>query len=167
MKMRIAAVGLSSVLLVGMSSQALALHAKPGEWQVTVKMDMAGMPQIPPEQLAKMRAMGIHVPMGGDAVTVTHCMTPSEAAMDKIPTMSKEHEKYCSMQNLKTVADGMSADMVCTGKVQGSGHMQVRFDSPEHYAGKVSMNIVADGRPMNSTTAFDAKWLSADCKADH
>ncbi|HTT97048.1 MAG TPA: DUF3617 domain-containing protein [Rhizomicrobium sp.] len=167
MKRRGVVLSSSMALLIGVSTQALALHAKPGEWQVTVKMDMAGLPQIPPAQLAKMRAMGIHLPVGGDAITVTHCMTPSEAAMDKIPTMAKDRQKYCSMQNLKTGPDGMSADMVCTGKVQGSGHMQVRFDSPEHYAGKVSMNVVAHGHPMSSTSMFDAKWLSADCKADH
>jgi hypothetical protein len=158
---------LGTVILAGASSTALAMHAKPGEWQVSMKMNMSGMPQIPPAQLAKMRAMGIHVPVGGDTLTVTHCMTPSEAAMDKIPAMSKEHQKYCTMQNLKTSADGMSADMVCTGKVQGGGHMQVRFDSPEHYAGKVSMAVNTNGHPMSSTSTFEATWLSADCKAGH
>jgi Protein of unknown function (DUF3617) len=167
MNIRVLPAAMSALVIAAVSCPAQAMHAKPGEWQVSVKVDMAGMPQIPPEQLAKMRAMGIHLPMGGDAVTVTHCMTPSEAAMDHIPAMSKERQKYCSMQNLKTSADGISADMVCTGKVQGSGHMSVRFDSPEHYAGKVSMNIVADGRPISSTSSFDAKWLSADCKAEH
>ncbi len=166
MTLRVLPVALGA-LMIAVSGPALALHAKPGEWQVTVKMDMAGMPQIPPEQLAKMRAMGIHLPVGGDAMTVTHCMTPEEAAMDKIPAMSKEREKYCSVQNLKTSPEGVSADVVCTGKVQGSGHMSVRFDSPERYAGKVSMNVVADGHPMNSTSTFNAQWLSAECKADH
>lgn len=164
MKMRIVLSSACALIAASASSGALAMHAKPGEWQVSLKMDMAGVPQIPPAQLAKMRAMGIHVPMGGDTVTVTHCMTPSEAAMDNIPAMPREHQKYCTMQNLKTSVDGMSADMVCTGKVQGGGHMQVRFDSPEHYAGKISMSLNANGHPMNSTSTFDAKWLSADCR---
>ena len=167
MKMRVVISSLVGLVLIGASSQALAMHAKPGEWQVSMKMDIAGMPKIPPAQLARMRAMGVHVPMGGDTVTVTHCMTPAEAAMDRIPAMAKEHQKYCSMQNMKMSADGMSADMVCTGKVQGGGHMQVRFDSPEHYAGKVTMSFNANGHPMNSSSTFEAKWLSAVCKADH
>jgi hypothetical protein len=165
--MRVVFTGLSAALLIGASTAALAMHAKPGEWQVSVKMDMAGVPQIPPAQLAKMRAMGVHVPMGGDAVTMTHCMTSSEAAMDKIQAMSKEHQKYCTMQNMRMSADGMSADMVCTGKVQGGGHMQVHFDSPEHYAGKVSMSFNTHGHPMSMTNTFEAKWLSANCKAGH
>jgi len=167
MKMPVVVLSLSAALLIGASSQALAVHAKPGEWQVTMKMDIAGMPKIPPAQLAKMRAMGVHVPMGGDTITVTHCMTPAEAAMDKIPAMSKEHQKYCNMQNMKLSADGMSADMVCTGKVQGGGHMQVRFDSPEHYAGKVTMSFNANGHPMSSSSTFEAKWLSAACTPGH
>ncbi|HVU20623.1 MAG TPA: DUF3617 domain-containing protein [Rhizomicrobium sp.] len=153
-------------LLAAGAGPALALHAKPGEWQIVMKINLSGMPEIPPAQLAKMRAMGIHLPLGGDAMTVTHCITPSEAAMDKIPAMTKDRQKYCAMQNMKTSANGMSADMICTGKVQGSGHMDVHFDSPEHYAGKVSMNVVANGHPMNSSSTFDATWLSADCKGE-
>jgi Protein of unknown function (DUF3617) len=167
MKKLVVIANLGAAILIGASSAALAMHAKPGEWQVSMKMDMAGIPQIPPAQLARMRAMGIHVPMGGDTLTVTHCITPAEAAMDRIPAMSKEHQKYCSMQNMKTSAGGMSADMVCTGKVQGGGHMEVRFDSPEHYAGKISMNFSANGHPVSSTSTFEAKWLSADCEAGH
>jgi hypothetical protein len=167
MKMQAVVLGFSVTILTGASFPAQAMHARPGEWQVSMKMDMTGMPQIPPAQLAKMRAMGIHLPVGGDTITVTHCVTPSEAAMDKIPTMAKERQKYCSMQNLKTSAVGMSADMVCAGKVQGGGHMQVRFDSPQHYAGTVSMSLNANGHPMHSTNTFDAKWLSDDCKAEH
>jgi hypothetical protein len=158
---------LAAAVLVAASGTALALHGKAGLWSVSVKVDMAGMPQIPPEQLAKMNAMGIHIPIGGDTITTTHCVTPAEAAMDKIPTMPKEHEKYCAVQNLKSSADGMSADMVCTGKVEGSGHMTFRFDSPEHYAGRVSLDAVMNGHPMKSVTSFDAHWVSADCKADH
>jgi hypothetical protein len=45
--------------------------------------------------------------------------------------------------------------------------MQVRFDSPMHYAGNVSMSFNANGRPMSTSSTFDAKWLSADCKAEH
>jgi Protein of unknown function (DUF3617) len=167
MTSRIFTTGLAAVVLVAASSSALALHGKAGLWSVSVKVDMAGMPQIPPEQLAKMNAMGIHIPMGGDTITTTHCVTPAEAAMDKIPTMSKEHQKYCAVQNLKSSADGMSADMICTGKVEGNGHMTFHFDSPEHYVGSGSLNAVVNGHPMKSSTSFEARWVSAECKADH
>ena len=167
MNTRVIAIAVGALMAGAFANPALALHAKPGEWQVSVKMSMAGMPQIPPKQLAQMRAMGIHLPVGGDAVTMTHCLTPEEAAIDHLPAMSKEHQKYCTMQNLKTAADGISADMVCTGKVQGNGHMSVRFDTPEHYVGNVSMNVIADGHPMNSASTFEATWLSAECKAEH
>jgi hypothetical protein len=149
---------------MGGYTQALAMHAKPGDWQVSVKMDIAGMPQMPPAQMAKLHSMGGHLPMSVNSITMTHCMTAAEAAMDRIPAMPQVHQKYCSMQNIQTSSDGMSADMVCTGKVQGGGHMQVHFDSPEHYAGKVSMHFNANGHPVSTSSTFEAKWISAACK---
>jgi hypothetical protein len=151
-----------SVFAIG--GTALAAHGKPGLWQVSVRIDSTGMPKLSPAQMAQMRAMGIRMPMG-NTITTTHCMTAAEVAMDKIPAMTHEHEKYCSMQNMKSTADSMSADLVCTGKIQGGGHLSIHFDSPEHYAGQVTMNPAASGHPVKSSSSFDARWLSADCKA--
>jgi hypothetical protein len=158
--------GLAVLSLTATSGAALAMHVKPGLWQVSVKMDMPGMPQIPPEQLAKMKALGIHVPVGGDAITSTHCVTAAEATMDKMPDMGRAHSKDCAIQNMKMSGDGMSADMVCAGKMQGTGHMAFHVDSPEHYSGRITTDGVADGHPIKSTTLIDARFVSAVCKAD-
>ena len=57
------------------------------------------------------------------------------------------------------------ADMVCDAKdVKGGGHFALVYDSPEHYAGKVTMDAVAEGHPVKTTMSFEAHWISADCK---
>jgi hypothetical protein len=158
---------LAALGLIASSGAALAMHVKPGLWQVSVKIDMPGMPQLSPDQLAKMKALGIHVPVGGDAITTTHCVTAAEATMDKMPDMGRAHSKECTIQNMSMTGGGMSADMVCTGKMQGrSGHIAFHVDSPEHYSGRITMSGVVDGAPKASSTTIDAKFVSADCKAD-
>jgi len=169
MKSGVISVSLGVLAAVALSGAAFAGHGKVGLWQITTKMDMGNvMAQIPPEQAAKMKAMGIHIP-NNNSFTVTHCMTADEVAMDKLPKLSRPgHESDCDMQNLKTSGQTVSADMVCHGKdVQGTGHFALTYDSAEHYAGKMTMNMVTNGQPMSSTTSFEAHWISADCKAPH
>jgi hypothetical protein len=150
-------------LVVLTSGAAWAGHGKVGLWQITTKMDMSGMPQIPPEQMAKMKAMGIHLPVN-NTFTTEHCMTAEEVAMSTPPDMSRHGKQECKMQNLKTNGQSMSADMVCTGEANGSGHFSVIYDSPEHYSGKMAMNVAVHGQAMASTTSFEGQWISAACK---
>jgi hypothetical protein len=146
-----------------MVSAAWAGHGKVGLWQVTIKMDMAGMPQIPPEQMAKMKAMGIKLPMN-DTFTTEHCMTAEEVAMSKPPEMPNHGKQECKIQNMKTDGQSVSADMICTGKANGGGHFKFTYDTPEHYSGKVSTNVMIHGHAMASTASFEGRWISARCK---
>jgi hypothetical protein len=139
---------------------AAADHGKAGLWNVTVTRNMAGMPdmpKLPPEAQAAMRAHG----MGGHSMTVQHCMTPQEVKDDH-PHM--RNEQACKMSNVKTGAGLFSADLSCSGMMQGSGRVEFVFDSPEHYSGKQSMTGTSQGHPVNETTTFDAHWVGADCK---
>jgi hypothetical protein len=154
-------------VLASAATPALAAHGKAGLWQITTTMNMPNLAaQIPPAQLAQMRAHGIKLPTGS-SVTVTHCMTPQEVVMDKPPSMPSRHGEECKMQNLKTIGQAMSADMVCSGKdMQGTGHLQISYDTAEHYAGKMSFNAVAHGHPMAITNSFEGRWMSASCGAE-
>ncbi len=160
--------GAVALSIVAVSSAALAFagHGKPGLWQITTKMDMGGMPHLTPEQAARMKAMGMHISTN-NTFTITHCTTPQEAAMFKPPPMGRPgHEPQCKMQNMKTDGSSVSADMVCDTKdVKGGGHFALTYDSPEHYTGKITMSTDIHGHHTASSTSFEAKWLSADCKA--
>jgi hypothetical protein len=140
---------------------------KAGLWEVTTHADLGGaMASLTPDQRAKMKAAGINIP--NDATfTMTHCVTPEEAGQFKPPPMGRMgHDKDCRVENLKTTSNGATADLVCDGAhMKGGGHFSIAYDSPEHYAGKVVMDGVAGGHPIKSSVSFEAKWLSADCKA--
>src|SRR6185437_7048753 len=94
-------------------------------------------------------------------MTVQHCMTQEEVNADH-PAM--RNEKECKLSNVKIGGNAFSADMVCTGEMQGTGHAEFVFDSPEHYTGKTTMVGTADGHPINNTTAMEGRWIGADCK---
>ena len=65
----------------------------------------------------------------------------------------------------KTNVSGQSysADMGCTGPLNGTSHFTITYDTPEHYSGASIFKSTAGGQPMNTTTKFEGKWLKADC----
>ena len=151
---------------------ALAGHGKAGLWQISVTMDMPGMqmPQMPdmssmpPEVQARMKAMQLQ--MSNHNISLQHCMTAQEVTMDKPDFSHMQRNKDCSMENMKVSGHSFSGDMVCkNGDFVGNGHMQVTFDSDEHYSGENNITGTAHGHPMNMHETFDGKWISADCGA--
>ena len=147
--------------VVALPLAAVASHGKVGLWDVTVTMKMENAPQIPPDQLAKMKAMGITVP-NNNTMTVQHCMTAAEVAADKPPQM--QHNKDCTMQNIKQSGNNYSADMVCSGAdMTGNGHFSVSYDSDAHYAGKMTFSGTSHGHLTAMTNVFEGRWVSASC----
>jgi len=141
---------------------ALAAHGKAGLWEITTHMSMPGMSaQIPPEAMARMKAMGIQMP-GNQTFTAQHCMTADEVAQDKPPPMRNQQD--CTMSNFTHDAHTVNVDMVCKGEnMDGQGHVTMIYDSDEHYSGTYTFTGTAHGHPANMTTSFEGKWISADC----
>lgn len=143
---------------------ALASHGKVGLWNVTITTNMGGaaMPDLshlPPEALAAMRAHG--VTMNGNTMSVQHCMTQEEVNADR-PNMG--NMKTCQMSNVVSSNSRFSADVVCTGNMAGKGHVDFTFDSADHYTGKTTLVGTMEGHPVNTSTAMEGRWVSADCK---
>ncbi|HUJ47721.1 MAG TPA: DUF3617 domain-containing protein [Rhizomicrobium sp.] len=165
---RILIAGCGIAALAVAAVPAIAGHGKAGLWDVTVTLDMAGMPnmpdmsKLPPQAQAAMRARG--VTMGGHTVTAQHCMTQAQVDANGPPPM-RQQRKECTVSNMKTGPGTYSADMTCAGNVTGTGHIQVSWDSPEHYAGKTTISgTTSNGHPFSSTTSFEGHWVGADCK---
>ena len=141
---------------------AIASHRKAGLWNVTVTTNVGGMPdmsKLPPEAQAAMRARG--VTMNGNTMTVQHCMTQEEVEADH-PEM--HNMKECRMLNVQAGANRFTADFMCSGQMQGNGHVEFVFDSPEHYTGRTTMMGATMGHPVNMTTTMEGRWVGADCK---
>lgn len=156
----IASVGL--VVAVAVPLAAVASHGKVGLWEITSHMSMPNMSaNIPPEALARMKAMGMSMP-GNQTFTSQHCMTAEEVASEKPPTPRSNSD--CTMANMSHDAHNFTADMTCSSeRMQGHGHVAVSFDSDEHYSGTYTFTGTAEGHPQNMTYNFEGRWISADC----
>ena len=121
---------------------------------------MPDMSKLPPEALARMRAMGMS--MTGNSITSQHCMTAEEVASDT-PHLDSRQSDNCAMSNVVHQGNSMSADMSCHGNFSGSGHVRITYDSDSHYAGEMTMTGTVNGQLMNREQKFDGQWISADC----
>lgn len=155
-------IGTAYALLL--SPAALAAHGKVGTWEVTTKMSgmpaMPDMSKLPPAVQARMKSHGVQMNAGG-GITAKFCMTEDQVKNDK-PQLTRPNSP-CKVQNMKVTGNTFSADMVCTGAMNGKGHMDMTFDSAEHYSGHQTMTMTVNGQTMTHDMYMDAKWLSATC----
>lgn len=164
--MRVFVIGAACAVLL--APAAFAGHGKVGTWQVTTKMggmdnSMAKMPdmsKMPPEVQARMKAHGMQMNPGG-GMTTKYCMTEEQVKNDK-PQLTRP-DSPCKVVNMVVKGNTFSADIVCTGEMNGKGHTEMTFDSPEHYSGHQTMTMTREGRTMTHEMFMDAKWLSPTC----
>jgi hypothetical protein len=126
----------AAALALLMPGAALASHGKAGLWSTSSTMATNGMPPR--------------------TNTATYCMTQAQVNSDK-PPPSENHD--CTMVNARTSGHTMSADMVCKGSFNATGHFETTYDSDTHYTAKISMQV--QGMSMNTTV--DGHWLKTDC----
>ncbi|HEX3753639.1 MAG TPA: DUF3617 domain-containing protein [Rhizomicrobium sp.] len=150
--------------ILATTGAALAGHGKAGLWNVTTNMTMANMPQIPPETLAMMKQRGMQMPGMGQPIATQICMTQQEVDSD-LPLHMGDREMQCDSHVTSKTASSISADMVCNGRTQGTGHLQVSYSGAQHYAGSYSFKGTSEGHPADMTTSFKGDWVKADCGA--
>jgi hypothetical protein len=147
--------------LAALPIAALAARGKAGLWEITTRMSMPNMmAAIPPDRLARMQAMGIHMP-NGQTFTAQHCMTADEVASDKPPPMRNTQD--CTTTNTTHDAHTLNVDLVCKGDMDGQGHLTVTYDSDAHYSGNFTFTGSAHGHPSSMSNSFEGRWISADC----
>jgi hypothetical protein len=156
--------GLAVLLVLLAPGAALAGHGKAGLWNVSTSMTMPDMPQMPPEAAAMMKQQGLKMPMGGEPVTTRICMSQAEVDADT-PPRTGDREMHCDTHMISKTPSSMTAETVCGGKMQGTGHLQVSYSGTEHYSGSYSFKGTMDGRPQEMTSSFKGDWVKADCGA--
>lgn len=137
--------GLLTALVV--TPSFAAPQATPGQWEVTSKMTMEGMPMaIPPN-------------------TMKYCIKPEDAQkIDKQIAMGPKGQpnKDCKMVDQSVSGDTVKFHMRCEGQHATDVAGEMTY-SGTTYQGKVTIN--ADGGPqgkMKMTNTFNAKRLG-DC----
>jgi hypothetical protein len=119
-----------------------AQEIKPGLWEVSMTMQMAGM-ALP-------------------GVTVKHCLTAKDIAAGKQYNMS-DKDSTCNISNLKTSGGSYSFDMACTspqGKMTGSAKGTTTTTS---YATEMKMRMTPDEGMGEMTQSLKGRLLG-DCK---
>ena len=152
------------VLLAGFVATAFAEDSmRPGLWQSSMTIDMPqGMPQISPEQLAKMKQMGIELPFGHPVVTQV-CITPEEAAKHNAYKPNMRPEDQCQLKDYVNSGGHYSGTMQCAGDMKGVGHFTADRSADTSYAGSYDFSGTSQGHPLQMHAAFQGKYLSADC----
>ena len=158
---RLLAAGTAFVLLLD-PGVAFAGHGKAGLWNVSTTMNMGGM-QMPPEAMARMKEMGMKMP-SAQTFSSQICMTQAEVDSDKPPPMGR-NDSGCASHIVSQTGASVTAEMVCNGEMKGTGHMQIAYSSPEHYAGSYNFKGMMHGREINTTSSFKGDWMKADCGA--
>jgi hypothetical protein len=120
-----------------------------GNWEVTIEMQMAGMPGgMPP-------------------MKTTQCITPQDAADPKkaIPQGPQRGRggapDNCTISDYKTEGNKVTYAMKCTGDPEMTGNGEFIYGT-DSYTGTMNMNMNRGGTPMAMTMKYTGKRLG-DC----
>jgi hypothetical protein len=137
----------ASLALLGLALAwtVLAQTASPmreGNWEVSVKMEMPGMPmEMPPMKMTQ-------------CVTREQLKDPQSA----LPKGFEDGDSDCKISDYKLSGSSASWRMTCTKPHAMTGTGEIAYAGDSSYKGKIAMDM--NGAKMNM--AFDAKRLG-DC----
>jgi len=166
---------LASVMMcpVAMWSQDIKpIDVKPGLWENTTTSQISGlkMPQLTPEQLAKMppqaRAQfeGVGAPQ---TQTLKACITREQLAKP----LFDSGDKSCSYNLKNSSSSSQTIHVECTrGNTKTAGDLTLDRVDSEHLKGDMLMKTTGDsstagsmGQNMTIKISFTNKFLSSDC----
>jgi hypothetical protein len=147
---------------VAMASFAFAQGTrKAGLYETTSSMTWQQSPfpqgmQMPPQAAA---AFG-----GGGPHTVQVCLT--QAMIDKYGAPPPQ-QRDCQMSDVSIKPTGMTATLVCTGRINGTGTVETTFTEGGTAKGKVhftgTMAMGQNSRPVEWTNEFTSVYKGPDC----
>lgn len=136
-------------------------QSKPGLWESTSTMTWDKSP-IPPDALAKMQQMGMSNPfLSGQTFHSRTCV--DQAMVDKFNGPEPQTQKDCRVENVVKSPTGMTANMVCTGRVTGHGEIMVTSVSGDHLTTHVHFAGSAGAREAEWTMDGTSEYKGASC----
>jgi hypothetical protein len=146
---------------------AIALFAwaqsvrKPGLWEMTSNMTWQQSPLPPGMTLPP----GMKSPFSGNTTTTQVCLT--QAMIDKYGAAVPKSDNDCKMANISKTLNGMTAEMVCSGRVNGKGTMEASWSDADHTKGKMhfvgTMQGGKNSMPVEWTVEFTSAYKGPDC----
>jgi hypothetical protein len=169
--MRRTMVWITACCLLGFAANSYGQSKqKPGLWEVTSSMSMSGvapeMPQLPP---GVKLPPGVQMPQVASPFaprTVQMCVT--QAMIDKYGgPYSNPPQGDCKVTDIVIKPDGMTAKLVCSGQMSGTGTIQSTWSdanstkSTLHFAG--TMQMESNSQPVNMTVQSTSTYKGPDC----
>ena len=140
-------VALAVTFFLASGHQAAAAQPQPGQWRVTTKMSMTGMPP------------GMPGGMGAQENTQTQCVTPEQA---RDPKNWKEPEG-AGGQNCTSKRDWngtvLTIESTCRGNPPTTMKGTITFDTPTRYRGVMNSSMQTGGTPMQMTITMDGQRI--------
>lgn len=139
---------------------------KTGLWETTVTSQMSGF-QLPPDVVAKLKAMGRSVPGGAHTVVTQSCLTRDQWQKE-MENLNHPANKDCVLTHRQVEPRKFSFDISCKSQ-QGAtttGHweMQVIDDQHSHGSGHMkSDNAGQNGQNFAMDMTMDSHYLNSDC----
>ena len=139
------------VCLVTLTVFAMSPTRKAGLWEATSQMTwqqspVAGMPAMP-------------------ARTTQVCVT--QEMIDKYGGNIPETRGSCQVSNVSIKPGGMTADMVCTGQMNGKATLATTWTDEEHASSTVhftgEMSMGPNTKPVEWTSKSTSVFKGADC----
>lgn len=133
---------------------AQAQSRKAGLWEMTTNMEFKQSPF--PQGMP-----------GGNTHTVQVCVTQEQLDKYNAIVPGQGPQNNCQVTNLVKTANGMSAEMVCTGRMNGKGSMQSSWSDSEHASGSThfvgSMQMGQQTVPIEWITHTTSVFKGSDC----
>jgi len=126
---------------------------KPGLWEMTTNMTWQQSPM----------PNGMTMP-GGGPHTMQVCLT--QAMIDKYGAPVSQTQRDCKIVNVVMHTSSMTADLVCSGRMNGKGEMQSSWSGNTaigkmHFAGTMQMG--PNSTPVEWTTNTTSTYKGPDC----
>jgi hypothetical protein len=164
---------------LGLRAQEIKpIDIKPGLWENTTTSQISGlampkMPQLTPEQLAKMppqaRAQMEAMSKGGAPQTRTMKACITREQLNK--PMFDSGDKSCTYKLVSSSSSSQTIHVECTpGNTKTTGDLTLDRVDSEHLKGEMLMKTTGDsstagsvGQNMTIKVSFSNRFLSADC----
>ena len=145
---------------------------RPGLYEVTSTMSMGGagapqMPQMPQLPPGVQLPPGMQMPQSPYAPhTMQVCVT--QAMIDKYGGPSPApHHGQCQVTDISMKSNGMTAKIICTGQMSGTGTVETTWTDANssqtkmHMTGTMQMN--SGSTPIDMTVQSSSVYKGADC----
>jgi len=147
------------------------MDVKPGLWETTVSTQMAGMPPIPPEALARLTpeqraqmeaVLKQRAGQGPRTTTSKSCVTKDE--LNKPLTFNDTMEKSCKSTIVRSSSSEQEIRLDCNQSgMQGTITMHIQAADSENVKGTMQMNASGGNNKMTTQSSFRSKWVGSDC----